>query len=438
MTEYPKILFITINGWNNTTGSATIPSIIAGYPTDKVASIFIRPDIPNSDVCNKYFNISEKEVIKSAFSASVKPGKIVNPQENDNSEMHLEQQDRNKLKRLPISLGKYVRDIVWLSGKWKNHKLHEFIDSFNPDIIAFPAEGILSFLRIAEYIVEYTGKPYILFFWDDNFTYKSHGFSLYQLMLRKKIARLAKNSFSSFAITPKMKKECYEHFGIDPVLITKPVFLNDQTESVRTYSYPIKILYTGSLYIDRDKTILKLINAISEINQEQQLFSLDIYTNSNIDGKNLKFFNIPNVSHIHDGVSKEEVLKLQRNADILLFAEALEGKYRNAARLSFSTKITDYLSANRTILAIGPSDIAPIEYLAKNDIAIVVSEVEDINAVLQRILADKDTILAEYANKAYFFGKEHHSRELIYKTFCDAVLKVRESGYKTEDESTSN
>ena len=59
MREYPRILFITINGWNNTTGSATIPSIIAGYPSDRIASIYIRPDVPNASVCNKYFNISE-------------------------------------------------------------------------------------------------------------------------------------------------------------------------------------------------------------------------------------------------------------------------------------------------------------------------------------------------------------------------------------------
>ena len=71
---YPKILFITINGWNNTTGTATIPSIIQGYPVECVANIFIRADIPNSPVCDNYFQISENDVLKSIFRKDVKPG----------------------------------------------------------------------------------------------------------------------------------------------------------------------------------------------------------------------------------------------------------------------------------------------------------------------------------------------------------------------------
>ena len=438
MEGYPKILFITINGWNNTTGSATIPSIIAGYPSDKIASIFIRPDVPNSDVCKRYFNISEKEVIKSVFSNSIKPGKIVLSCESNDIEMKREEQERNKLKKIPVSIGNVVRDIIWLSGKWKNQNLNHFIDEFKPDIIAFPAEGILSFLRLAEYIISYTRKPYIVFFWDDNFTFKSHGFSLYRFMLRKKIIQLAQKSSSSFAITPKMKKECYEYLGVDPVIITKPVTFNEKAETPQRYSYPIKILYTGSLYIDRYKTILKLINAITIINKKQQFFSLDIYTNSKLTKKNIKLLNIQNVSVLHEGVSKEEVLKLQKKADILLFAEALEGKYRNAARLSFSTKITDYLSANRAILAIGPNDIAPIEYLSDNDIAIVASDLQEIKSTLERILFDRDRILNEYAKKAYTFGKQYHSREIVFRRFCNVVVKTKEREENIENENTSD
>ena len=67
MEKKARILFITVNGWNNTTGTATIPSIIEGYPPENVACIFIRPDIPNSPVCNLYYSISEADVIKSIY-----------------------------------------------------------------------------------------------------------------------------------------------------------------------------------------------------------------------------------------------------------------------------------------------------------------------------------------------------------------------------------
>lgn len=424
MEKKTRILFITVNGWNNTTGTATIPSIIEGYPPENVACIFIRPDLPNSPVCNLYYSISEADVIKSIYRRNVLPGNVVSCSREDIQEMDNERKKRVRLKKIPVFLGRYARDLFWKFGKWDNDKLKTFIRNFNPDVIAFPAEGILSFLRLCETIVDYAQKPYVLFFWDDNFTLKNHGISIYRIFLRHKIASLAKNCAGSFAITPKMEKECQDYFHIVPTQITKPVVENLFVTEKSKYSFPIKILYAGSLYIDRDKTIEYLIQAIKEVNINRCYFCLDIYTNSQLSETEKKKYNIDGVVSLHPGVKKEQIFELQDNADVLLFVEAIKGRYKNSARLSFSTKITDYLSANRAILAIGPNDIAPIEYLRDNKIAIIASDETEIKDKLNLILMDKDTILKEYAQRAYVFGREKHSRQIIYESFCSTIEKA--------------
>ena len=393
MKEYPRILFITVNGWNNTTGTATIPSIIEGYPPENVACIFIRPDVPNSPTCNLYYNISERDVIRSVFNRKIYPGKVVVNTREKKHEMDNEQKDRIKLKKIPNCLGNYMRDIVWKLGKWNNDNLKNFIDEFKPDVIAFPAEGLLSFLRLCKYVVNYTAKPYVLFFWDDNFTYRSHGIRFYRVLLKHTIGSLAKKCAGSFAITPKMANECQSYFRITPTLITKPVIIKAEVKDKCEYSYPIKILYAGSLYIDRDKTLDCVINTIKEINMEKNYFYLEIYTNSELSEDKKKKYNIANVVSLCPGVQKEQILELQQNADILLFVEALNGRYRNSARLSFSTKITDYLSANRAILAVGPEDIAPIEYLQDNQAAIIASNELELKEKLNWIVEQKDNVL---------------------------------------------
>ena len=129
------------------------------------------------------------------------------------------------------------------------------------------------------------------------------------------------------------------------------------------------------------------------------------------------------VSILHDAVAKEEVLRLQGEADILLFAEALRGKYKNAARLSFSTKLTDYFSAGRCILAIAPPDIAPTEYLADNDIALTADSKEKLLKILRSISEDPD-IMKEYADRAYKFGVEYHSPEMTFERFAQTVSEA--------------
>ena len=119
--EYPKILFITVNGWNNTTGTSTISSIINGYPTDKIANIFIRADKPNSDMCDRYFRIAELDVFKSIFKRNIKTGYIVNKEITDNSgkTFNNDREDQMELKRHKNSFTPFLRDLAWKLGKWK-------------------------------------------------------------------------------------------------------------------------------------------------------------------------------------------------------------------------------------------------------------------------------------------------------------------------------
>ena len=426
--EYPKILFITVNGWNNTTGTSTISSIINGYPTDKIANIFIRADKPNSDMCDRYFRIAELDVFKSIFKRNIKTGYIVNKEITDNpgKTFNNDREDQMKLKRHKNAFTPFFRDLAWKLGKWQTPELKKFILEFDPDIIMLPAEGIIHFNNIGLYASKLTGKSIGLFFWDDNFTYKSVNNMIskcYRFFLKLNIKKLVKRTVAAFSITPKMQKECYEQLGQKTVLITKPIVSND---SFKPYEYSggvKKILYTGSIYIDRDKSIIELINAIKEINKDKTEFIIDIYTNSVLSEEEKAKLSVPNVSILHDAVTKEEVLKLQSEADILLFAEALNGRHRYAARLSFSTKLTDYFSAGRCILAIAPEDIAPTEYLANNDIALTADSREKILDILHSISKNAD-IMKEYADRAYKFGTAQHSPEETFAKFVQTVSEA--------------
>lgn len=427
MNNYPKILFITVNGWNNTTGTSTISSIIEGYPKECVANIFIRSDMPNSNVCDRYFQINELNVMKSIFKPKIKTGKkIVVSDNGENDSFITNRIKQNSLKKLKNPLSPYVRDLLWKLGKWKSKELLDFVNEFAPDIIMLPAEGMIHFNNIGLYLAKITNCKMGIFFWDDNFTYKSlnNKFAyLYRFFLKKNIKKLARKADVSFAITPKTVRECSDKLGVEPRLITKPMniqYNNDENFEPGTI---INILYTGSIYIGRDKTLLELIKAIKTINSNEEYFFLDIYTNSTLSEEEKAQYNIIGTSHIHKAVDRDKVYELQAKADILLFVEALEGKYKKSARLSFSTKIVDYFSARRCILAIGPKDIAPIEYLADNDIALIANSYDDIIKIL-KLIKNNRQILNDYSTRAYEFGANNHSKQIVFSRFLDGVRSI--------------
>lgn len=425
--SYPKILFITVNGWNNTTGTSTISSIIEDYPKECIANIFIRSDMPNSKVCDNYFQINEFSVIKSIFRPKIKTGKKVSLLDNEeNNSFNNDRKKQNFLKKHRNLLTPYIRDFVWKLGRWKSQELIYFVKEFNPDIIIFPAEGMIHFNNIGLFLAKITGSKIGVFFWDDNFTYKSlsNRFAyLYRYFLRRNIKKIADMADISFAIAPKTIRECSEELGIVPRLITKPMHIQNNVDTYIGHNRKIKILYTGNLYIGRGKTILELIKAIKTINSKGDYFFLDLYTNSELTEEERAQYNINGVSQIHDAVDREKVYELQNKADILLFVEALSGKYVNSARLSFSTKLVDYFSAKRCILAIGPKDIAPMEYLADNDISIIVNTYDEILEKLESIKNNRN-LLNIYAAKAYEFGVNNHSKQIVYKNFLYGINSI--------------
>ena len=138
---------------------------------------------------------------------------------------------------------------------------------------------------------------------------------------------------------------------------------------------------------------------------------LDIYTQTPMSKKMEKVLDIPCIN-MKGGIPASKVDEVQNDADILVHVESFDLKSRLAVHQSFSTKIVDYLYKGKCILAVGPHDVASIDYLKKNDAALVATNRDELKTVLERIVNDKD-ILEMYGEKAWSCGKKNHQRKEI-------------------------
>ena len=150
------------------------------------------------------------------------------------------------IKRRRIFL--WLREHVWRFGKWNSNELNDFIEDFNPEVLVFPIESYPYFNRINEYIIKrYKPKKVVGFLWDDNFTYKQHPHSILhkieRYFLRKQVRRIVGMCSDVLAISTKMKTECDAEFGINSIVITKPILYTSPFLPYKV-STPINVLYT--------------------------------------------------------------------------------------------------------------------------------------------------------------------------------------------------
>lgn len=419
-----KVLVCSIPCWNKKSGSDTFSSLMEGYEVDNIASLYIREDVPDSPVCHNYFRISENAVIKSVLRRSLKTGKqiitsdTVSVDDNSfNAEITAQRYRKYGAKRNWLLL--YAREFLWKLGKWKTKELDEFISEFKPDVVFFAMEGYIHFNRIVQYILKKTGAKAIGYFWDDNFTYKqskSIGHKIYRFFQRKSLKKLAKNSTHFFAISPKTKKEADEFFKIDCELLTKPIDFDNIDFEKYEPNQPVKMLYTGKLIIGRYETIRLIGKALDEINRDEEKITLDVYTTTEIkDTSGLS----PYV-HILGSIPQTEVSRVQKEADVLLFAEAIEGENAKTARLSFSTKLTDYFRSGKCIFAVGNRDVAPMEYLKEEDAALVATNYNEIYDALRKIAYSSD-LIRDYAERAFLCGKKNHNKKDIQARLFEKI-----------------
>lgn len=422
---YPRVLVSTVGAWSESVGSNTMSELFRDYDKDSLACLYIRADISDSLSCQHYFHIYEGRVMKSILKRGLVTGEEYSLGDKIQASVEVENEKAryDTYRRKSNWFYLFAREFVWLFGNWKSKGLNAFLDDFHPDTVIFPIESYIHFNRINEYIIKRC-KPKIVigYLWDDNFTYKQHprslGYRLHRWWLRHSVKRLVGKCITVFAICPKMKREVDVEFGINSVLLTKPIC---QFAEMKKYTrhFPLKILYTGKLIYGRDETIAEIVDAIKVINKDGNKVILQLYTNTELSPLLKERICVEGCCEMKGYVPQSEVLEIQREADILLYAESLSDKHL-IARLSFSTKITDYLAAGACIWAVGNEDLAPIEYLKEEDAGLVSTDKKEIEKALCQI-TQSPGLLQEYAVRAHQCGLKNHNKEEMLKVFSKAL-----------------
>lgn len=419
-----KILLITAEEWNDYVyGNGVLTNWFTGFDAE-FAQIYTSPGLPNNKVCSKYFQIDERQMVKSLYS-NTKAGREVKMPTNEREQDAAKSNAQRKgiygiFKKLSLWMHTPIvmlQDFIWMTGRYDKAALQRFIGGYKPDVVFCPQLGNPKMWRLEKLVKGMTDVPFVAFTGDDEASYQQVSKSPLFWLRRWYCHNGLKNSvkiFSHYFMHSKEQAQDYTNeYGIPTSTLYKcGDFSNEFVK--KSVGSPIRLVYAGRLYCNRWKTLAEIGKALHEINKHGERMVLDIYTQEALTNEQRKALSPENSVYMKGSVNPQQLKEVYRNADIALHVESMDKKNRLATRVSFSTKIIDLMASSCAILAVCWNRHCGYQYLRDNDAAFCVDNYSDILPMLQRIV-DNPSLVQNYAQKAYECGRKNHTREKIQK-----------------------
>lgn len=423
-----KILLITAEEWNDYVyGNGVLTNWFTGFDAE-FAQIYTSPGLPNNKVCRKYFQIDERQMVKSLYS-NTKAGREVKMPTNEREQDAAKSNAQRKgiygiFKKLSLWMHTPIvmlQDFIWMTGRYDKAALQRFIDGYKPDVVFCPQLGNPKMWRLEKLVKGMTDIPFVAFTGDDEASYQQVSKSPLFWLRRWYCHNVLKNSvkiFSHYFMHSKEQAQDYTNeYGVPTSTLYKcGDFSNEFVK--KSVGSPIRLVYAGRLYCNRWKTLAEIGKALHEINKHGERMVLDIYTQEALTNEQRKALSPENSVYMKGSVNPQQLKEVYRNADIALHVESMDKKNRLATRVSFSTKIIDLMASTCAILAVCWNRHCGYQYLRDNDAAFCVDNYSDILPMLQRIV-DNPSLVQNYAQKAYECGRKNHTREKIQKQIRD-------------------
>jgi glycosyltransferase involved in cell wall biosynthesis len=312
----------------------------------QLANLYLASGMPDNPCCSEYFQITDRMALENLVRP--KSGgrwfvrhKVFEEESESPSALFSVKYSRIK-KGIKLVFGgalRLLRDAVWLKTKWEEGLLMKFLKEFKPDIIFSLRFSSRRMLYMERFLHSVTGAPVIAFTGDDEYSLKQINLSPFywarRFLLRKDIRRNAAFYSKYYTLSERQARTFREVLGVSSSVLYKGVDFSGEFLNKKILK-PIRMVYAGRLYCNRDKTLLSIARAIAKINREEVKITLEIYTREKPGRMTREALNDGRSVFFKGFVSAEKLRSIYREADIALLAESFDLRNRLLVKYLFS------------------------------------------------------------------------------------------------------
>ncbi len=414
-----KVLILSLENWNNNVNGGNVLSNIFSGLNFEIEQIYCSAGLPNTTLCNKYYQITDKMVIDNVLKGK-ETGRIFESDFNNSDDFRFENKSK-KGKRWEIIF--LIRELFWKLSKIDNKNFVSFIKDFNPDIIFAPCYGNVRMLRLTRLVSKYTSAPIVSYVSDDLYSYNVINFNplfwIRRWNLRRNVRKTSKLYSLMYTMTNQQLQEYEKELNVPMKILRKGC----KHRGINFIKKPYKIIFAGNLYLNRSDVLCKLAEVIGRYNKDKLNFVLEIYSGSSLSKEQYNILNNGYDTFFNSLIDSEQLKAKYKECSIALHVESFNLKNSLITRLSFSTKITDCLQSGAALMAICPTNNAGFQYLKDEDCAICIDNIDDIDFYINKIMSDEN-YLKTYAEKAKDCIERNHVKSENDKMIIEDFYKV--------------
>lgn len=413
MENEKKVLIVTGTPFRDDTNNGkTLRVLFSKFKSEELAQIYFSPSSPNVFDCCAYYQVHEKQLIKSFFGASGKTcgGVVFCDLESKTAERY----EQRLISKKDKDFMRFLRELLWDISYWKNRQLKKWIDEVNPGMVFafFPKSK-----RSAKFF-KWLAKRYqcevVMLVTDDHYHDQQEHPSVLRRgiyrRLHKALHRATQCSKIILGCSELTAKEYGKLFNLPSEAVFTPSgeqflempFCSQENETV-------VFRFFGNIELQRWKVLQALGEAIKEYNGNQCKAKLEIYSSYSTP-EILEALTIPNACEFKGFVRGQEFLDLLQSADVAVHVESFDSDMVRKTRLSISTKIADYLGAGKCIMAIGPEILASVDHISP--VSYVINDLSNLHEAVQTLCSNRDLRIA-LQEKARALANESHNIEKI-------------------------
>ena len=422
-----RILIISSTTWDNANSFGnTFSNLFEGMENVEIYNIACRHGVSNNALVKKSVQLTDKSVLKSIYTPRFDPcweieGSVATGENNQ------EISESARKKRKTISF--VIRDVIWKLGRWKKSRvLNAFLKEASPDVVYLPIYASPYMCDIQRYIVKKLKVPVVGHISDDVFGIPPKMSLLgkwYRAALRKKLKKLIAECAYLEVFAQNMKEEYSEIFDKPCYLIGKGVALEliDTIKIDAPENKQLHFVYTGNIGDDRYRALVDIGQTISEVFEPQGAV-LDIYSTTPLTEEMKTLIFGCDAIKFHGGIGREEVEKVQQAADFLVHVEGFSERAIFSARMSFSTKIIDYMLMGKPILAFGPDEVNSIQTLKNHSVGLTATSASELRGITEELAKGSVNYEALTSSVKDYLIKHRNIREIqlgIYQRLYELV-----------------
>lgn len=392
MKSMKKILIISNNVLSSQNNNGkTLLSFFKDHPKSHLAQLFFSGEPLDGDYVSTSYRISDEDVLKSVFSYKFKAGNELDYIKNSCGILKKEPSKIKAESFKSSNMARLLREVVWKISSIDHDSLFKWVSDFNPDVIFFCAGDSLFAYDIYQTVCSYFPNIKKVVYITDDYILPRETLNLFWLLRRRltysKMKKAVVEANVFVTISEEMRIEYKKLFNKDSILAFNMSANLKIDNFKKTARSDFLLVYAGGLHFKRWGTLAVLARALKRFNNENnRKVTLEIYSHQNVDSDILREIEIQGVSRFCGSLDERGVQYALNNADILVHAESFEKKCIESTRLSVSTKIAEYISIGSKILAVGPSNLASMKFLASN--AVCINDFNTIDFKVKELLDD--------------------------------------------------